>query len=206
VLRMTSDERRAVILEAAIKLFSERGFRGTTTRALAEAVGVTEPVLYEHFESKRELYEAIVEVKSREGLAQAMALLQPLADAGDDRALFIALGEFVLGRCYTEDRAYTRLLLLAALEDPALGQVFYERQRDSREALAGYVAERIQSGVFREVDPKVAVRAFIGMLSHHGMSRMLYHDEFIRSDIHEIADQMADLFLNGISKDRSESK
>jgi AcrR family transcriptional regulator len=64
---MTSEERRAAILAAAVRLFAERGFRGTTTRALARAVGVSEPVLYEHFKSKHELYKAIVEAKSREG-------------------------------------------------------------------------------------------------------------------------------------------
>ena len=82
--RMTSDDRRAAIMETAIKLFSERGFRGTTTRALADALGVSEPVLYEHFKSKRELFEAIIEVKSREGVARATAMLQPLDDAGDE--------------------------------------------------------------------------------------------------------------------------
>ena len=58
---MTATERRAAIIQAAMKLFSERGFRGTTTREIASAVGVSEPVLYQHFPSKGDLYTAIIE-------------------------------------------------------------------------------------------------------------------------------------------------
>jgi AcrR family transcriptional regulator len=194
---MTSEERRAVIMEAAIKLFSERGFRGTTTRALAEAVGVSEPVLYEHFKSKRELYQAIVEVKSKEGLARAIALLQPYADSRDDHAFLIALGQFIC-QCYKEDQAYGRLLLLAALEGPELGDIFFERQRDARETLAGHFAERIRDGAFRDVDPVVAARVFLGMLSQYSLSQMLYRDAEGSSD--EIVKQMVDIFLRGIER------
>ncbi len=197
--RMSSEERRAAILEAALKLFSERGFRGTTTRALAEAVGVTEPVLYEHFKSKHDLYAAIVEVKSREGIAHAAALLEPLAKAKDDRALFIALSKLIL-RGFTDDSAYSRLLLSAALEDRELGSLFFERQRDGREALACYIAERINDGAFRAVDPRIAVRAFIGMIAQHGLTGMLYRDDFVTGSPQEITEQMVDLFLKGISK------
>lgn len=194
---MTSEERRAVIMQAAIRLFSERGFRGTTTRALAEAVGVSEPVLYEHFKSKRDLYEAIVNVKSREGLARATALLKPFAESRDDRAFLLALGHFIC-QCYREDQAYGRLLLLAALEGPELGDIFFERQRDAREALAGYFTERIRDGAFREVDPVVAARVFLGMLSQYSVSQMLYRDAEGSSD--KIVEQMVDIFLRGISR------
>jgi AcrR family transcriptional regulator len=196
---MTSEDRRAAIMEAAIRLFSERGFRGTTTRALAEAVGVTEPVLYEHFKSKRDLFEAIVEVKSREGVARATAMLQPLADAGQDRELLIGLGEFVC-QCHTEDEAYGRLLLMAALEGPELGDIFYDRQREAHEMLASYFAERIHAGVFREMDPIIAARVFLGMSTHLGMNRMLYRGAAELGSVREVVEQMVDVFLKGISK------
>ncbi len=49
--RLTGPQRRVAILNAAIDLFASRGFQGTTTREIAAAVGVTEPVLYQHFET-----------------------------------------------------------------------------------------------------------------------------------------------------------
>ncbi len=197
--RMTSEGRRAAIIDAAIRLFSERGFRGTTTRALAEAVGVTEPVLYEHFKSKRELFEAIIEVKSQEGVARATAILQPLADAGRDRELLIALGEFVC-QCHTEDQAYGRLVLMAALEGPELGDIFYDRQREAYQMLAGYFADRIEAGVFRKVDPIIAARVFLGMSVHLGMNRMLYRGAAELGSVRDVVEQMVDVFLQGVSK------
>jgi len=196
---MTSEDRRAAIMDAAIHLFSERGFRGTTTRALADAVGVSEPILYEHFKSKRDLFEAIIDVKSREGVARATALLKPLAEAGQDRELLIGLGEFVV-QCHTEDQAYGRLLLMAALEGPELGDIFYERQREAHEMLAAYFAGRIRAGVFREVDPIVAARVFLGMSTELGMHRMLYRGAAALGSVREVVEQMVDVFLNGISQ------
>ncbi len=197
--RMTSEDRRAAIMETAIRLFSERGFRGTTTRALADAIGVSEPILYEHFKSKRDLFEAIIDVKSREGVARATAMLQPLADAGQDRDLLIGLGEFIV-QCHTEDEAYGRLVLMAALEGPELGDIFYDRQREAYEMLAAYFAARIQAGVLREVDPIIAARVFLGMSVHLGMNRMLYRGAAELGSVREVVEQMVDVFLKGISK------
>ncbi len=196
---MTSEERRAAILNAAVKLFSERGFRGTTTRALADAVGVTEPVLYEHFKSKRDLYGAIVEEKSREGMAQAFQILEPIAATKDDRALFIALGEFIV-RTDPDYEAYRRLVLSVALEDPELGVMFNRRQHCGVEAVAEYIAQRIRDGVFRPVDPALAARAFLGMIAHHSLMLLLYRDDFVKGSRREIVEQMVDLFLKGISR------
>ena len=54
--RMPAAERRRVIVEAAIRAFTTGSYRGTTTAEIARAAGVSEPILYRHFASKRELY------------------------------------------------------------------------------------------------------------------------------------------------------
>jgi AcrR family transcriptional regulator len=53
-------ERRDLIVEAAGRLFGERGYDGTRLDDIAAAAGVTKPVLYRHFESKRDLYLALL--------------------------------------------------------------------------------------------------------------------------------------------------
>jgi AcrR family transcriptional regulator len=58
---MTAAARREVIANAAAVLFSERGYRGASIEEIARGSGVTPPVLYEHFESKRELYRELLE-------------------------------------------------------------------------------------------------------------------------------------------------
>jgi AcrR family transcriptional regulator len=57
--RLPAEERRAAIIRAALKVFSENGFHGTTTKALAKAAGVSEALIFRHFPGKEELYAAM---------------------------------------------------------------------------------------------------------------------------------------------------
>jgi AcrR family transcriptional regulator len=58
---MTAAARREVVLSTAAVLFAERGYRGASIEEIARASGVTPPVVYEHFESKRDLYRELLE-------------------------------------------------------------------------------------------------------------------------------------------------
>jgi AcrR family transcriptional regulator len=59
--RLSAPERREIVLDTAGRLFGEHGYDGITLNALAAAAGVTKPVVYRHFESKRALYLAVLE-------------------------------------------------------------------------------------------------------------------------------------------------
>jgi AcrR family transcriptional regulator len=56
VARLPAAERRAAVLDAALRVFGEGSYDGATTAEIARAAGVSEPILYRHFGSKRELY------------------------------------------------------------------------------------------------------------------------------------------------------
>lgn len=59
--RLTAQARRELIEEAASELFAERGYAGTTIEAIAAGSGVTAPVVYDHFASKRDLHRRLLE-------------------------------------------------------------------------------------------------------------------------------------------------
>jgi AcrR family transcriptional regulator len=59
--RMPAAKRREQLLETALALFASRGFAGATTSELARAAGVTEPIIYRHFKSKKDLFIAVIE-------------------------------------------------------------------------------------------------------------------------------------------------
>src|SRR3712207_6339125 len=65
--RMSADDRRRQIAEVTIRLFAERGFRGTTTKEIAQAAGVSEAIIFRHFATKEELYTAIIDSKGCAG-------------------------------------------------------------------------------------------------------------------------------------------
>lgn len=74
---------RAEILSAALDLFAERGFHGTSLRDIARAVGIREGAVYHHFESKDALFEAVLS----EGEREAAARCEELVAAVDEHAL-----------------------------------------------------------------------------------------------------------------------
>lgn len=68
--RLTGGERRRQLFDVALRLFAERGFEATTMDEIAEAAGVTKPLLYQHFSSKRALYLELVDSVAEELLAE----------------------------------------------------------------------------------------------------------------------------------------
>ena len=73
--RLPAEERRRAIVQAALRVFSSASYAGATTAEIAREAGVTEPVLYRHFGSKRDLWAACLDaawVEFREALDAAM--------------------------------------------------------------------------------------------------------------------------------------
>src|SRR6478609_4906241 len=90
-MRLPADQRRLQLLEVARSRFAEQGFHATSMDEIAEAAGVTKPVLYQHFPSKHALYVELLEDTGR-------LLLTTLADA-TERAGFARVVEEVLDAC-----------------------------------------------------------------------------------------------------------
>jgi AcrR family transcriptional regulator len=59
--RLSANARREQLLEVALTTFARAGYHETSMNDVADAAGVTKPVLYQHFESKRELYQALLD-------------------------------------------------------------------------------------------------------------------------------------------------
>src|SRR5262245_31574185 len=70
--RLPVAERRALIVEAAGRIFGDRGYEGTRLDEVAAAAGVTKPIVYRHFDSKRDLYLALLD-RHRDDLAGFVA-------------------------------------------------------------------------------------------------------------------------------------
>jgi AcrR family transcriptional regulator len=202
---MTSEERRQAILDAAVKLFAEKGFRGVTTRELAAAVGVTEPVLYLHFETKRDLYTAIIDRKSQEGKERFGSLLSAHLSTSDDRGFFTNLGKLIV-EFHTADPAYIRLLHFASLERHELAEIAYQRQHSTfLDMIAGYIQRRVDEGGLRHVDAHTAAHCFIGMVAHYAQGAVIHHCVDVAATAPQVIPAIVDLFLDGLQRKQSQS-
>jgi AcrR family transcriptional regulator len=197
---MKSGERRDAIIAAAVRLFSEKGFRGATTRELAAALDVTEPVIYQHFETKRDLYRAIIETKARER-RQDNEFWETVENPTGDREFFSAVVSLLLQRV-ERDPSYLRLLLFSALEGHELAELFFERDAaEFYDRIIAYIRCRIEAGVFRaDIDPGVAARGLVGMAVHHATVQALFRDTVVTVPREQYAAQVVEIFLAGIER------
>lgn len=200
VHRVSSEQRRAQILRAATDLFARQGFNGTTTREIAEHVGVKETILFRLFPSKRDLYWAVIDEKCRERQSGRM-LEDLLASEPDERKIFTALATGILER-NTQDMTLTRLLLFSGLEEHELSERFFETYITQYFAtLASYIRRRIRDGGFRDVDPLLAARGFLGMIFNYVLTQELFGARrFQKFDIAEVGETLTDIWLSGMLK------
>jgi TetR/AcrR family transcriptional regulator len=199
--RMAGDERRLQILRVAVSLFASEGFRGTTTKKIAEAAGVSEAMVFRHYATKEELYSAILDHKACSGDAiDPEAMVADALKRKDDRAVFEGLAFGALEH-HEKDPEFQRLLLHSALEGHELAHMFFEKfVRRVYEFLGGYIRERQRDGAMVEMEPAIIVRAFIGMIIHHSLNNNLWDPKRRLLDLsnENAARHFTDILLKGI--------
>jgi AcrR family transcriptional regulator len=80
--RLPAAKRREQLLDVAAELFSTKGYAGATTAQIAKVAGITEPIIYRHFKSKRDLFVALIERTGRQTLEQWEHDLEGVDDPG----------------------------------------------------------------------------------------------------------------------------
>jgi AcrR family transcriptional regulator len=119
--RLTAEQRRQQLVAVALELFARRGYRSTTMDDIAEAAGVTKPLVYQHFSSKRALYlelvnsiaqELLVAVRSAVMQAEGPRQQVEMGFAAYFRLVVSREAEFRLlyGRDHAEDKELGRAL------------------------------------------------------------------------------------------------
>ena len=167
---MTTKER---IADEALTLFAAKGFRGTTVKDIADAVGIKDASLYKHFKSKKEILNTIVEeayvhmgkMSESLGIPSGDGLLEDAAEffRGINRETIISLGKEVF-KFYLTDDYMSRFWKLANLEQYN-NRDFYELYRrmfteEGIEYQKNLFAEMIRMGAFREGNPEVMAYNF----------------------------------------------
>ena len=193
-------DRRQDILAAAMALFAEKGFRGTTTRDLATHAEINEAIIFRHFKTKEELYSAILEHKAGENREARLEEFQRLSEENNDEKFFKTVARTFLEK-HERDTTFYRLLLFSALEGHQLSDMFVASMT-VRNPITNYIQKRINDGVFREVDAELAARGFFGMFA----SFVLWQEIFgfkktqpYNRDL--VVDTFVSIFLTGITKE-----
>ena len=204
--KMPSPQRRHQIIQVAMDLFSRKGFDGTTTREISKAAGVSEAIIFRHFATKEDLYAAIIDFIIRDYSATFYSEVELAMQAKDDMAVFETVA-FKILETHCKQPGLLRLLLYSGLEGHKLSHLFMETQvRPTYEWLGNYIARRTAEKVFKKTDPMILVRAFLGMVSHHSLIRIIYKDLILQKTNKEMAREFAQVFLQGVLRRPSRKK
>jgi AcrR family transcriptional regulator len=158
--RLPTAERRAVIVEAAGRLFGERGYDATRLEDVAAAAGVTKPVLYRHFDDKQALYLALLQ-RHRDDLSSFAALL-PAQGTVAQRVRAV----LDVWLAYVETHGYAwRMLFRDTGGGPAVRAFRVEVHSAARAVLAGMIDALSEVEIPpREVEPLAELMS-MGMAS-----------------------------------------
>ena len=192
-MRLPAEQRRTQLLEVAIELFATHGFYSTSMEDIADAAGVTKPVVYQHFPSKRALYrELLDDVDAR--LTDRLVMATASATTGRERVQegFAAYFHFV-----AEHRAAFRLLFGASVRnDPEFSMV----ADATIERFADLIAELIEIDAAPE-HRRTLAHAVVGMAE--ATSRRVTNDEG-EDDPDRLAGWLAEMAWFGLRGVRAE--
>jgi AcrR family transcriptional regulator len=195
--RMRAENRREQILDVAIGLFSQKGFRGTTTKEIALAAGVNEAIIFRHFTTKRDLYSAILDRKASSSQVVETQIERAM-DRKDDRAVFEQIAKHILDQ-HDQDDSFMRLICYSALEGHELAEMFHRRQLTYYyQYLAAYIKQRVADRAFKRIDAMTVVRAFVGMVLYHAQMNRFYGTGLLNISNNSAAKRFTDICFNGI--------
>jgi AcrR family transcriptional regulator len=165
---------RKQILDASLRLFSERGFARTSVRDIAQAAGITDAAIYYHFNSKRDLFEALLDER---GFTQALENLENAdvaATGHGPREAVVGLATGALEFIY-QNKDLMKVLMLEAMAEDEVAAEEYRALRGRWEGgLARILRHYAEHGLLRteavdEVATQIAVTV-IGAFADYMMS------------------------------------
>lgn len=199
--RLTSEMRKAKIINAALTLFAEKGFNGTKTKEIAKSSGTSEPLIFWHFKSKEAIYEeALRTLFSRHPV---LPDIEKKIAQKDDHAVFKELAQHVISH-NRKDRRILRLAIFCALEGFPLAKIVHQDDEVGPalpEILGGYIKQRIGDGAFQKQNAEIAAQIFVDLIytcvfdkeAAISGSPLAYSDE-------EIVENIVRIFVKGLRK------
>lgn len=166
--RLPAAKRREQLLDTAAILFASKGYAGATTSELADQAGVTEPIIYRHFASKRDLFIALIERSGKQTIERWEQHLETAPDPGERLRRLIGANPMVT----EEGRGLYRVIVQAmtVLDEEGIQKALHVHITALHAFIAGEVARAQQAGaVGKSFSPDVTAWALLHLGLGYGM-------------------------------------
>lgn len=191
-------ETRKRIVESALKVFSEKGFLGATTKEIAREADVAEITLFRHFSSKEKLFEEVINTYSI--LPDIKGLIAEVSKLPYEEALRIIAKRYLNSLSVRID--LIRLMHQEVQRYPdKICEIYHSFVDEVYRALALYFAEMQKTGILRKFNPELGSRAFLGLLfSHFNAQEFLLGEEYRMLDTDMVIREFVSIFVRGTAK------
>jgi len=199
--RLTQIERRTQIIEVAMALFATKGFTGTTTRAIAHAADVSEAIIFRHFATKEDLYDAIITHTVEKRSQQWHQDGSPTPDPNNLSNLLRDYAQTFVAR-NREDATFIRLMMYSALEDHKFRQKFFAIYRNPyMRSIREAIQTGIDQGIFHPVNPLSTIRSFFHSLLQYCISSFVARNNSGEPERDEVMiENFVAIFVRGLIK------
>lgn len=193
--RKTSEEDpKTRILQAALRLFARKGYDGTTTKDLAEKAKVAEGTIFRHFNNKKAI---LIELATNGWIEILTDLLTELSEMGDYKAISQVMRRRMLNMHDNVD--LLRVCFIEAQYHPELREkIQLEVISKMTDVAEAFFETAMEKGVYRKMNPKIVAQVFLGMFAIAGFSEETIVDPTSPKAMREMAEGIADIFLNGV--------
>lgn len=193
-----SPKRRA-ILDAAGRLFLERGYNATSMDAIAEAAPVSKPTLYSHFKDKNDLFAAVIG-------GRCCSMVHTMyehtsADHDDVETALRAIANSFFDLIYASDSISLYRIIISELKQfPTLGETLYDQGAVKiLDLLSSYLRLQNEKGFLDVKDTEMGARLFFSMLKgdNHMQCLLGLRDALTAEERAHLIDSAVSLFVNG---------
>jgi AcrR family transcriptional regulator len=172
---MAPQQRREQLIDAALSVIIEQGYKGVSIEAIARTAGVTRPVIYDHFPNLGTLLQALIAREENYALAQLAEVVPEAPPEGDPAELFAAAVRRFLDAVASRPDTW-RIILLPLEGTPAIVREHVETNRaqvlERLEELVVWAIER--SRIPEDLDVEIGARAILRLSEEAG--RMVLTD------------------------------
>jgi AcrR family transcriptional regulator len=184
------------IVEAAVQLFAQQGYKGTSTRDISHLAKVNEVTLFRYFPRKADLFWAAAESRLSR-VRMGRELQSSLAADAELPVIVPMLAKFILESVYDQPNLL-RLLHVAGFEVPGSERMIREYLGPYFDAIHGYFERCAAKGLIRGVEPSVATLSMAGLVSAHQSLYKLFTGKQLDWKAEDSVPAYADFLLNAL--------
>lgn len=157
--------KREAILKAAQRMFLERGYRGTSMELVAKESGCGRQTVYNQFQCKKALFDAIVALLWNNLSVDKIVLRSGTAHQSEN--ILLEIGNAIADLWVTEESvAFGRMIIAESIHFPELAETFYKMgRRPARRAIVKHLVSLGETGGFDFPDPELAAAQFAGLIN-----------------------------------------